>query len=1646
MDRAAYSRNRFRRFLFRAGLVLAGITAAAALTLAPGENAIPIGAAPPAPPPTCATTHFTVAISSATVPVGTYVPVTVTAYDANPAVTACYAGAVTLTSTDPLATFSSVNPNPGPAIAPPYAFVPGTDAGAHVFYAKFQTPGFQTITAGDGSNTGTSPAVPINAVLFATGLDHFDFSNGFTQTSNVGATTQQTLTIQLSNSLMLTSAALASGFDTNSGGPGDFSVGTPSCGTPSGGVQNCTLAVTFQPARPGLRQAPLDIRASDGKDYFLGLSGVGAGGALAFTPGIINAVKTFTAAGQNLQGGVVDSAGTQTLVDFGLGKVYQLTSSGTLTTIAGGGTNALSTLPAAATSVTLSGTFGIARDSANNIYIADENDNVVLKYDRNTQKLFNVAGTIGGVGGYQGDGGAATSALLSAPTNIAVDGSGNIYIADHGNHVVRKVDGATGLISTYAGTGTAGQPINNTPATANPLSVPVGLALDTAGDLYVADQGNHQVYRIDTRGNLTIFAGNGTAANSGDGSLANAAGVTLNLPQNLAMDTAGDLYISDNVANVVRRIDATAGNNASPGVIHTVAGGGVPAAGIGDGGAATDASLSSPAGVWVDSVGTLYIADSGDKELRSIAVSLGHINDYKSSLAGIASSPQSLLISNVGNLDFNLNAFSFGGTNSGDFSQDTGSTTCAGSLTQGQSCTYGVVFTPGAVGARSGSLAVMNSSSAGNASATLTGTGVQVSISPASAVLTSTGVGVAGTAQTFTVTNPSSSQSVSFGAGAAVASDARFSVSNDTCSSTTLASSSSCTVQVTYTPTSIAGVSGQTLTVTDSANPTTQTASLAGAIVVAPTSMTVNAGDGQTARVATTFGTQLQVLVNGSGGTPAPNITVTFTAPGSGASGTFADTGTATTTAVSDVNGLATAAAFTANPTAGSSYAITATATKDGQGGTISSPTATFHETNTGASSPIGTAIATPYTVVFSFTGSTSVADIQVLTEGAANKDFTLHSDSTNPANCLTNHTYAAGQFCTVKADFNPRAPGARHGAVVLYGGTAPPLTPVKNVAIVGTGTGPAITFFDAASPATSTVIATSSLAHGIRMDAAGNLFYIQGTSTVDELASGASSPTVINSSLSNLQDIAVDGAGNLFLTENSSTLGKIVEIPRNNDGSFASLATTLVSGSTNIKSPYGIAVDGNGTVYYSEDSTNKRISVLPPPYTSHATLTVSGITLSNPKGLALDNSGNLYVADPGQSTPAIIKIAIAGGAASAVATSGITLQSPSAVAADAAGDFYITDQGSGASPQAAVYEVPAGSNNNSTLSRSAGVTTGLSNLALDASGNLYLPLSNNTISKLDLADVPSFPTFPSTVADNSSGPETVTAANIGNTSLTFSSVVLADTTNYSSSTTCSGALTSGSGCALNATFKPEAANAALTSTITVTDDALNAAPATQTLSLSGSSTSAAATTLSVTATPASVASGTGFNFTVTALDADGDTATGYTGTVTFTSTDSSNLLPANYTFVAGDNGVHNFTTSSGGQAALKLVGTQMLTATDTVTGTINGTSSGILVTPGAAAKLVITTQPNSSYQSAAPISVAATVEDAAGNVVTTDTSAVAIAFGTNAGPGTLSGTVSVNAVAGVATFSGLSVDKVGTGYTLKTTDGTLTPATSNAF
>jgi sugar lactone lactonase YvrE len=218
---------------------------------------------------------------------------------------------------------------------------------------------------------------------------------------------------------------------------------------------------------------------------------------------------------------------------------------------------------------------------------------VIVRQDRPVSGIFVVAGN--GSPGYNGDGGPATSAEIMNPAGIGVDRVGNLYIADAGNHRVRKV-AVDGAISTVAGNGDAGY--------LNPL----GAAVDAAGNLYIADAANHRIRKVGLGGAMSTVAGNGISGYSGDGGSATEAG--LNYPSGIAVDAAGNLYIADTYNQSIRKV-------AVDGTISTVAGNG-NAAYAGDGGPAVEASLYDPVGVAVDVGGNVYIADSGNLRVRKI--------------------------------------------------------------------------------------------------------------------------------------------------------------------------------------------------------------------------------------------------------------------------------------------------------------------------------------------------------------------------------------------------------------------------------------------------------------------------------------------------------------------------------------------------------------------------------------------------------------------------------------------------------------------------------------------------------------------------------------------------------------------------------------------------------------------------------------------------------------------------------------------------------------------------------------------------------------------------------------------------------------------------------------------------------------------
>jgi trimeric autotransporter adhesin len=232
--------------------------------------------------------------------------------------------------------------------------------------------------------------------------------------------------------------------------------------------------------------------------------------------------------------------------------------------------------------------------------------------DTNSGKIFIVAGNgyfSGAGGGYSGDGGQATAAELHAPTGVTVNGSGNIYISDAENYRVRKVN-TSGIISTFAGGNHAGYSGDGGSATAAELQNPFGLVFDGAGNLYIADNGNNRIRKVNAAGVITTFAGNGIYGYSGDGGPATLAELTL--PEGLAIDGGGNLYIADYGGGHVRKVNTN-------GIISTIAGGGT--SGLGDGGPATAAQLNGPDGVAVDGYGNVYIADYNNNRIRLVNTS-----------------------------------------------------------------------------------------------------------------------------------------------------------------------------------------------------------------------------------------------------------------------------------------------------------------------------------------------------------------------------------------------------------------------------------------------------------------------------------------------------------------------------------------------------------------------------------------------------------------------------------------------------------------------------------------------------------------------------------------------------------------------------------------------------------------------------------------------------------------------------------------------------------------------------------------------------------------------------------------------------------------------------------------------------------------
>jgi len=280
-----------------------------------------------------------------------------------------------------------------------------------------------------------------------------------------------------------------------------------------------------------------------------------------------------------------------------------------ITTVAGNGTNSISGDGGAATNAALNYPAGVAMDSQGNLFIADYANNRVRKVNNNGI-ITTVAGSAlagNGNGSFSGDGGPATSAALNGPYAVAVDAWGNLFIEDQGDDRVRKVN-TNGIITTVAGNGTHSFSGDSGFATNAALANPAGVAVDVAGNLYIADFENLRIRKVFTNGIITTVAGNGNRSFSGDGGAAINAG--LDSPYGLTVDAAGNLFIADTANERIRKVDTN-------GIITSVAGTGEGTF-HGDGGAATNSALNQPTAVAVDAGGNLFIADLGNNRIRRV--------------------------------------------------------------------------------------------------------------------------------------------------------------------------------------------------------------------------------------------------------------------------------------------------------------------------------------------------------------------------------------------------------------------------------------------------------------------------------------------------------------------------------------------------------------------------------------------------------------------------------------------------------------------------------------------------------------------------------------------------------------------------------------------------------------------------------------------------------------------------------------------------------------------------------------------------------------------------------------------------------------------------------------------------------------------
>ena len=980
---------------------------------------------------------------------------------------------------------------------------------------------------------------------------------------------------------------------------------------------------------------------------------------------------------------------------------------------------------------------GLAMDGAGNLYIADNNKNAVIEIPAGCNSS------------------CAQEQILPNPLGlrsqlgVAVDGAGDVFFSDFLDGEVGEVPASGGAETVVYSPGTGSTPVSG--------SSPVGLAVDAAGEVFIADFGLKKVVEIPpgcTSSGCQIPIGAGW-----------------DQPEAVAVDAAGDVFVADETLGEVEVPTGCTNNNNNCQI--TVSG-------------------VLAYGVAVDGKGDIFIPDLYGNQVgeinKSLPPSLAFPTATNVGSTDTTDGAKTVTLQNVGNATLIFPVppsgdnpsigpdFSLYSNGQGDCPLTTTSSSSPGTLAAGALCVYSVTFDPITAGnPLSESLALTDN----NLNA--------ISPSPAATqTIALSGVSL-GANYTLTVSTAGS------GSGA---------VSGMNCSTGSYPS-------------------GTTVTCTETPAGGSQFSGWSGGTCTGTGSCMFSLGSNSSVVANFTQYYPLSVLALGTG------VGTVTSSPGGINCGVNDGVSSGTCS-----GSYPTGASVTLTATAAPSYVFNGWSGTCASAGTnpvcnvivgpVSNVIAVFVPQNFGNVNvcPAGQSTPTPcsatFALTFNMTATTNIGAIQVVTQGIGGLDFSLGSGST------CNGTFYAGNSCAVNVTFTPFAPGLRTGAVRLYDNIG---NLVATTQVYGIGQAPSSAF----SPGTQIAVNAGTLGspRGVAVNAEGDIFVsdYQNKSVVKISAASGTPASVSTGSLSlgGPTGLAVDGAGDLFIADSPNN--RVVEVPALGTPSLVSTGTYALS------DPSGLAIDGAGDLLIT-DSGNNRVVEVPAGGGTPTLVNTGSFTLTQPTGVAVDGAGDVFVADLNAAQKRVVEVPATGSPA-LVNTSTYPLGSPQGIAVDAAGDVLIADAGNNR-----ILEVTPGGSQSTVESTGAGQPYGI---AVDGTGDVFTAsIGLNQVSELARFLPPSFSfaltNMGSTSADS---PQLVSIQNTGNQplmgSLALSSLGASFISNPTSTCGSGFMLAPGVACSESFSFTPQTTGY-LTGTAVFSDNTLNLSPSVvvQAVSLAG--------------------------------------------------------------------------------------------------------------------------------------------------------------------------------------------------------------------